>query len=76
MLWTVTKPHTLTIEYFDMPVLTVDNVMSATEQTPTHTIVTTVIRFKMQLFEVPYTLITDEAGKAIVTDTNQYLIID
>lgn len=47
----LTKPHTITITGFDMPVLVMDNIMSSTEQTPTQTMVTTVIRFKLQLFE-------------------------
>ena len=47
----ITKPKTLVFTGFNSPVVVVDNIMSATEQTPTHTIVTTVIRFKMQLFQ-------------------------
>ena len=46
------NPHTHEIPGFNMPVLTLDNMMSNTEQTETHTLTTTVIRFKMQLFEI------------------------
>lgn len=47
----ITKPHTLIVAGFDMPVLTLDNQMSATEKTATLTINKTILRFKMQLFE-------------------------
>lgn len=48
----ITKPYSLVISGFNSPVQVIDNIMTNTEQTPTHTIVTTVIRFKLQLFEV------------------------
>jgi hypothetical protein len=48
----ITKPYSLVFTGFSSPVQVVDNIMSATEQTPTKTIVTTVIRFKLHLFEV------------------------
>jgi hypothetical protein len=48
----ITKPYSIVIAGFDSPVQVIDNIMTSTEQTPTQTIVTTVIRFKLQLFEV------------------------
>jgi hypothetical protein len=47
----LTKPHSLQIAGFDMPSLVLDNIMTSTEKTSTHTIQTTVMRFKMQLFQ-------------------------
>ena len=47
----ITKPYSIVIAGFDSPVQVIDNIMTSTEQTPTQTIVTTVIRFKLQLFE-------------------------
>lgn len=41
----------LTVAYFNVTALTVDNIMTYTEQTQTQTIHTTVIRFKLQIFE-------------------------
>lgn len=71
----LTKPHTLDILGFDMPVLTLDNTMTNTEQTPTQTIHTIVQRFKMELFENnSITYITDDNGTLITDDSGNYLI--
>lgn len=49
----VTKPEpTFTITGFLITGLTVDNVMSMTEQTQTQTIHTTIVRLKFELFEI------------------------
>lgn len=71
----ITKPHKLQILGFDMPVLTLDNSMTSTEQTQTNTIHTTVLRFKLQLFENDtITYITDDNGNYLTDDLGNYLI--
>lgn len=71
----ITKPHTLQILGFDMPVLTLDNSMTNTEQTQTNIIHTTVLRFKLQLFENDtITYITDDNGNYLTDDLGNYLI--
>jgi len=47
----ITKPHSLVIYGFDMPMLVLDSASTTTDQTQTQTIVTTILRFRMQLFE-------------------------
>lgn len=54
----LTKPYSLNILGFDMPMMVMDNILTSTEQTATHTIVTTVIRFRMHLFENGETVTT------------------
>lgn len=72
----ITKPYVMEIPGFDMPSLVLDNTMTSTEQTDTHTLVTTVMRFKMHLFEngLNEEYILDEDGNKI-TDTNNNLIL-
>ena len=71
----ITKPHKLQILGFDMPVLTLDNSMTSTEQTQTNTIHTTVLRFKLQLFENDtITYITDDNDNYLTDDLGNYLI--
>lgn len=72
----ITNPHTLEIEGFTMPVLVLDNVMTNTDQTQTHTIQTTVLRFRMQLFEqAGVTYITDDSGNYLTDDSGKYIIL-
>ena len=66
----VTKPHSLVIYGFDMPVLILDSTTTMTEQTQTQTIVTTVLRFRMQLFEQSGGNITVDPPVLLTAETN------
>ena len=70
----ITKPYSISIPGFDMPSLVLDNTMSSTEQSQTHTIHITVLRFRMQLFENDLIYITDEAGNYITDDSGNLII--
>jgi hypothetical protein len=62
------KPRIMDVVGFDMPSLVLDNVMTATEQTKTHTLSKTAVRFKMQLFQESEMAITADT-EAITADT-------
>lgn len=77
----LTKPYSLNILGFDMPMMVMDNILTSTEQTATHTIVTTVIRFRMHLFEngetVTTVTITDSGDVTlpVVNEQNVYFYV-
>lgn len=72
----ITKPHTLAIPLFDMPVLVVDSVSSATSQSESQTIVTTTMRFRMQLFESAVDYLVDDTGRYITDDSGNYITLN
>ena len=71
----ITKPYTLVIAGFDAPMQVIDNIMTSTEQTATQTVVITVIRFKLHLFENDtITYITNDVGEYVTDDAGNFLI--
>ena len=67
----LTKPYSLVIDQFDMPSRDLDNVITQTRQSNTHTINTIVARFKMRLFESGGSIGTDP-----ILDENYNKILD
>ncbi len=72
----ITKPYSIVIAGFASPVQSVDNIMTQTEQTQTHTIVTTVIRFKLQLFQNTNNAPTPETVELLLAETTSETTIN
>lgn len=72
----ITKPYSLVISGFDSPVQFIDSVVTSTEQSESHTIVTTIITMRFQLFEqngnTQY--LVDDSGNQLTDDSGNFLI--